>query len=363
MIGASSEQVHHSFRDEGAGLSGRDAERVRALHDMLGTWTGATTSALPALLSEVAPLLGAAQFFGYGLTFDGRHTATEFMHATGAADDGTFFSSWLSASGAPRYGLFDPRRPESSQRNVALRLQDMEATRATIVKTPSFKNAFSFYGIEQSDQLRALICDGPALLGWVGGFRPEAFTLRERRVFQALIPALRRRLTLERNAREAALDGSAMAATLEAIPAAAFLVTRDGALRHANEVGRAIYDREKAALRSALRAALQSELHASPRRFDLTKITRPGLPEQYLAVMRAPAEDPAARLSRAAARWSLTPRQTEVLALLVEGRANKTIAATLGCAEGTIELHVSALLQKTQCGSRAELVARFWTSL
>jgi DNA-binding CsgD family transcriptional regulator len=338
-------------------LSSHDATRVRALRDMLGTWTGATTSALPALLAELAPLLGAPQCFGYGLTFDGRHTATEFIHATGAADDGSFFSRWLSSSAAPRYGLFDPRRPESSQRNVALRLRDMDTTRATIVKTPSFANAFSFYGIEHSDQLRALICDGPALLGWVGGFRSEAFTLRDRRVFQALIPALRRRLTLERHARDAALDGSAMAATLEAIPAAAFILTGDGALRHANEVGRAIYDRERA----ALRAALRDEMHASPRRFDLTKITGPGLPEQYLAVMRAPLEDPAARLARAADLWSLTQRQSEVLALLVHGRANKTIAATLGCAEGTIELHVTSLLHKAQCVSRAELVARFWT--
>jgi DNA-binding CsgD family transcriptional regulator len=68
------------------------------------------------------------------------------------------------------------------------------------------------------------------------------------------------------------------------------------------------------------------------------------------------------RAERLAREHSLTARQTEVLAHLASGKANKTIAALLGRAENTVELHVTALLAKLGCECRAELVARFWTS-
>jgi DNA-binding NarL/FixJ family response regulator len=71
--------------------------------------------------------------------------------------------------------------------------------------------------------------------------------------------------------------------------------------------------------------------------------------------------DVALRVARMARRHSLTPRQTEVLAHLAWGKANKAIAALLGCSESTVELHVTALLGKSGCEGRAELVARFWT--
>ena len=57
----------------------------------------------------------------------------------------------------------------------------------------------------------------------------------------------------------------------------------------------------------------------------------------------------------------LTRRQTEVLARLATGQGNRAIADGLGCSEKTVELHVSALLAKLGCRSRAQLVARFWT--
>jgi DNA-binding NarL/FixJ family response regulator len=68
------------------------------------------------------------------------------------------------------------------------------------------------------------------------------------------------------------------------------------------------------------------------------------------------------RAGRLARRYSLTPRQARVLAQLAWGKSNKTIAATLGCAEVTVEVHVTAILSKLGCANRAEAVARFWTS-
>ena len=52
----------------------------------------------------------------------------------------------------------------------------------------------------------------------------------------------------------------------------------------------------------------------------------------------------------------LTPREREVLALVVAGRMNKQIAAELGAAEQTIKQHRGRIMQKVGAGSVAELV-------
>lgn len=63
-------------------------------------------------------------------------------------------------------------------------------------------------------------------------------------------------------------------------------------------------------------------------------------------------------VAAAAERWTLTPRQREVLQLLVRGSTNKEIAVALGCQEGTVEVHVSQTLRKSKASNRAELVSR-----
>lgn len=50
--------------------------------------------------------------------------------------------------------------------------------------------------------------------------------------------------------------------------------------------------------------------------------------------------------------YGLTPRESEVLALLVEGRTNAEIAADLGAAKRTVEKHVEHILQKLGVGTR-----------
>ena len=54
-------------------------------------------------------------------------------------------------------------------------------------------------------------------------------------------------------------------------------------------------------------------------------------------------------------------RQAQVLELLALGQANKTIASALGCAPSTVELHVTALLRKSGCESRCEMVSTLWS--
>jgi DNA-binding NarL/FixJ family response regulator len=54
----------------------------------------------------------------------------------------------------------------------------------------------------------------------------------------------------------------------------------------------------------------------------------------------------------------LTPRETEVLQLLAEGRSNKSIAARLGISEHTAKFHVNAILGKLGAATRTEALAQ-----
>ncbi|NOU30989.1 MAG: LuxR family transcriptional regulator [Polyangiaceae bacterium] len=66
-------------------------------------------------------------------------------------------------------------------------------------------------------------------------------------------------------------------------------------------------------------------------------------------------------LERATARWRLTKRQAQVLAVVVHGKSNKEVADELHCAENTVELHITQLLRRAGVKSRAELIAHYWT--
>jgi len=50
----------------------------------------------------------------------------------------------------------------------------------------------------------------------------------------------------------------------------------------------------------------------------------------------------------------LTPREREILCLLAEGQSNKVIAKNLSISEGTVKLHVKAILRKLVVHSRVE---------
>ncbi|MBI5650156.1 MAG: response regulator transcription factor [Chloroflexi bacterium] len=70
--------------------------------------------------------------------------------------------------------------------------------------------------------------------------------------------------------------------------------------------------------------------------------------------------DPAFVLNIAPARAplveELTPRETQVLQLLAQGKSNKTIARELDISEHTVKFHVNAILGKLNAQSRTEAV-------
>ena len=56
------------------------------------------------------------------------------------------------------------------------------------------------------------------------------------------------------------------------------------------------------------------------------------------------------------AELGLTPRQTDVLALLVQGKPNKIICRELNLAEGTVKIHVAAILKALGVMNRTQAV-------
>jgi FixJ family two-component response regulator len=92
-------------------------------------------------------------------------------------------------------------------------------------------------------------------------------------------------------------------------------------------------------------------------------LTKPFREEDLISALRQALErDGSARRERAELAGlrvrlgKLTPREREVLALVVAGRMNKQIAAELGTAEQTIKQHRGRVMKKLGVDSVAELV-------
>ncbi len=104
-----------------------------------------------------------------------------------------------------------------------------------------------------------------------------------------------------------------------------------GAVR-AGAIGYLLKDTEADALRKAIRAAAQGQVQLSPQ-----------AAARLVREVRAP-ESPE----------TLTERETDVLRLLTQGKANKEIAAALYIGENTVKTHVSNILGKLGVQSRTQ---------
>jgi DNA-binding NarL/FixJ family response regulator len=66
----------------------------------------------------------------------------------------------------------------------------------------------------------------------------------------------------------------------------------------------------------------------------------------------------AAAAANVAVEASMTPREREVLHLLMDGRSNRDIAGALGIDEVTVKAHLGRMLRKTRSANRVELTLR-----
>ncbi|MGZ5066882.1 MAG: response regulator [Usitatibacter sp.] len=82
------------------------------------------------------------------------------------------------------------------------------------------------------------------------------------------------------------------------------------------------------------------------------------LPREIMAASAASAPAPRAKVERSegAEVLGLTPRQSDVLALVLAGKSNKVICRELGLAEGTVKNHVAAVLKALDATNRVEAV-------
>jgi DNA-binding NarL/FixJ family response regulator len=52
--------------------------------------------------------------------------------------------------------------------------------------------------------------------------------------------------------------------------------------------------------------------------------------------------------------WTLTPRQQQVLELLVQGKSNREIAEAMGLSENTVKVHLVTIYRVLGVSSRTE---------
>lgn len=158
---------------------------------------------------------------------------------------------------------------------------------------------------------------------------------------------------------ERSLDLDGMVRELiEAIPGAAFIAAPDGAVVFANGSGR----RMLAANRARTTSELASAIEKGGAAWEVKPIGGGAGAEHHLLVHRDDAARVAERLRAAVTQWKLSRRQADVLALVVDGHPNASIGMILGIATRTVEVHVSALLDRLQVENRSALVARVLSS-
>lgn len=155
---------------------------------------------------------------------------------------------------------------------------------------------------------------------------------------------------------DATSDLDAVVRTLiEAIQGAAFVACTDGTVLYANAAGRRMLASSRSLVRSSLaRAIEQMENGQDDPAWEVKHV--PGA-HHHLVIHHA-TSNVSSRVSAAVTRWQLSRRQAEVLALVSEGHPNASIAMILGIATRTVEVHVSALLERLHVENRSALVSR-----
>ena len=103
---------------------------------------------------------------------------------------------------------------------------------------------------------------------------------------------------------------------------------------------------------AALQAGALAYLLKSVEREELVLAIR-----RVAAGERHVAPDVAARLAARQPRSQLSPRELDVLRLIVGGKRNKEIAGALDISEGTVKIHVSNILTKLGVFDRTEAVS------
>jgi DNA-binding CsgD family transcriptional regulator len=343
-------------------MPSRTAARTRELIDLMDRIEPGAPPVLSVVSGAIGDHVGADFDVSYGLSSvdDCDHVTFLYTSAAAPAPLAGRFRQVVAAS--RRTWKRAPERIPRPERNQVLLGSTVARILERILKMkpedqPIVRDVLRPLGVR--DQMRVVLCDGPAMLALVAVLRGAGrdFGDCDRRRLCRLVPSLRRRLIFERTMGDRDLFAGAFLSALEHFAAPALLVGPGGQVRHANAAGRAWMKVHGRAAYRELNAALGGR---SPG-MEVRPVSAPGWPAYALvtvgsAAMTALSVDQ--RADAAGQRWGLTPRQRDVLRLLAHGKTNKAISATLGIAEITVEVHVSAVLRRASARSRAELIAR-----
>lgn len=330
---------------------------LQAIKQALSTWSPGAPPAATWFLPELRAVLRAEFAGAYRPAAIATGWSLDFMYGAGdnARKFSTNFRSYVARMAPSEHflGHSNPHLVQAAQRNRVLPLGEL----ARLSLDQPHQPLFRAIGILGHDQLRVLICDGPRQLSWIGATREEPFTKREVTLLRRLTKPLQRRLRLEQQLGPGALPGMFDAA-LEALRTAAFVVGPSGAIEMANSVGLALLERGRGAVLDSISESVRVGSEAGA--FSIDRVTAPGWPAYMLAIRKAPPEL-AERVLLVQRRWELSARQARVLELVANGISNKEIARALGCAEVTIENHLTELFRRSGARSRAGLVGRLIT--
>lgn len=256
-------------------------------------------------------------------------------------------SPWMSA--AIRHSSYDPRDVDPL-RNKAVLSAEMRAHPGWPVFQEMFLDPLGL-----ADQLRATLYDGNRFLAHVAAFRERGarrFDHDDADTLTALLPDVRRLLSLRRTATEGMISADDLLNIVDAIGKPAFLGTCEGCAIHANHSARAAY-RECAGW---LPAAFRGD--GIPPWVDRIVISRANDVTWVLVLvdaLRFGAHD------AAQAPWALDsrlpPRLAAVASGILRGLSDKEIASEMGISVSSARTYVRRLFARVGAHDRAALVA------
>lgn len=309
-----------------------------------------------AIVPMLCELLATEQSAMCGIEQDGPTPTLSWLasHGFGVPDArlASFFASWVKL-GRP---LFDPAALAPSERNRVCTLHELAERYGTdVASMQEGLESIAPLPAPKRHMMRVLICDGASLLAWVGGFQSSPVRAAQTKAFRLLIPSIQRRLIAERRLAASPQTEAALAVALEMIGAPACVLSKGGAIVHANAAGRALLQTDRETFTDAVNAGLSGR----PSSIPLVITPLAGATDGCLVVVRGVDREIRLvdRARAAAARWGLTAREAVVLDLLANGHANRTIAHTLRISERTVEFHVTRIFDKAGVESRSAVVS------
>jgi DNA-binding CsgD family transcriptional regulator len=311
-----------------ARFSNEDGEKLRALEIALATFVDGAPPALAWIVPQLRRLVGAARGAGASL---------------GATDGEPPGDTTIHSDGAPR---------AATSRLRKLVANEVAALVAGRARSPRMRNV----PVVGEDHVHVLVCEGESPLAWIGFAQDTPFEKRQVRLLARSVPALARRLALEKVLRDGNATRALFDAVLEALPAPAFVLGDTGTILDANRLGHEWLAQDGGDGRAALRAAHRGD--GALARYRVVRVNAGAGSRRSLVIDDGGATNTPEAPARAAERWRLSKREGEVLALLASGFTNRTIAAELSIAERTVETHITSIFAKAQVTSRAELVSR-----